>query len=76
MKPSRVVPAVEFKAKCLALLDEVAESRRPLVVTKRGRAVARVVPMAGKVGTSLKGTLLAQGDIVGPADDACKVDKG
>jgi len=40
----RSIRASEFKAKCLALLDEVAETRQPLVVTKRGRPVARVVP--------------------------------
>lgn len=44
-KPDRTVPAATFKAKCLALLDEVASSRQPLVVTKRGRAVARLVPV-------------------------------
>ncbi len=40
----RSIPASEFKAKCLALLDEVAETREALVVTKRGKPVARVVP--------------------------------
>jgi prevent-host-death family protein len=42
--PSRSIPASEFKAKCLALLDEVAEKRETLVVTKRGKPVARVMP--------------------------------
>jgi prevent-host-death family protein len=41
----RSVNASEFKAKCLALLDEVAETRQTIVVTKRGRPVARVVPV-------------------------------
>lgn len=41
----REVPASEFKAKCLALLDEVAQNGQPLVVTKRGKPVARVVPV-------------------------------
>ncbi len=40
----RRISASEFKAKCLALLDEVAETRETLVVTKRGKPVARVVP--------------------------------
>jgi prevent-host-death family protein len=44
-KTDRAVPAAAFKAKCLALLDEVAATRQPLVVTKRGRAVARLVPV-------------------------------
>jgi prevent-host-death family protein len=42
---ARSIPASEFKAKCLALLDRVAETREPLVITKRGRAVARVEPV-------------------------------
>jgi prevent-host-death family protein len=44
MAARREIPASEFKAKCLALLDEVAETRETLVVTKRGRPVAHVVP--------------------------------
>ena len=41
----RTIAASEFKAKCLALLDEVAETKETLVVTKRGKPVARVVPV-------------------------------
>jgi prevent-host-death family protein len=41
----RTIPASEFKAKCLALLDEVAETKETLVVTKRGKPVARVMPV-------------------------------
>lgn len=39
------VPAGEFKQRCLALLDQVAETGMPIVVTKRGHPVARVVPI-------------------------------
>lgn len=45
MKP-RSVPAGAFKQGCLAILDEVARTHRPVVVTKRGKPVARVVPIA------------------------------
>lgn len=41
----RTIPASQFKAKCLALLDQVAENKQPLVITKRGKPVARVVPV-------------------------------
>jgi prevent-host-death family protein len=44
MGPEWTITASEFKAKCLALLDEVATTRETLVVTKRGKAVARIVP--------------------------------
>lgn len=43
---ARAISASEFKAKCLALLDEVAETRETLVVTKRGKPVVRVEPAA------------------------------
>ncbi len=38
----RTVSASQFKAQCLAMLDEVADTGEEIVVTKRGRAVARV----------------------------------
>jgi len=44
MATKRTIGASEFKAKCLALLDEVAETKTTLVVTKRGKPVARVMP--------------------------------
>ena len=40
-----IVMASKFKEKCLALLDQVARTKVPLTVTKRGRPVARVIPM-------------------------------
>ncbi len=39
------IRASDFKATCLALLDDVATSRSEYIVTKRGRAVARLVPI-------------------------------
>lgn len=39
------IKASEFKAKCLALLDEVAETRHEIVVTKHGRPIAKLVPI-------------------------------
>jgi prevent-host-death family protein len=41
----RVVPAGQFKQNCFAMLDEVAEGMAPIIITKRGRPVARVVPV-------------------------------
>jgi prevent-host-death family protein len=40
-----VIPAGQFKQRCLALLDQVSETGMSIVVTKRGRPVARVVPI-------------------------------
>ena len=44
MKPQRIT-ATQFKARCLRLLDEVAETHRPLEITKRGQVVARLEPL-------------------------------
>ena len=70
MKTS-TVPAGEFKAKCLKLIDEVAEKRKPLVITKRGKPVARLVPEPPKrrqLFGSMKGSVLWEGDIISPID--------
>ena len=69
MKPSaHVVPAGEFKAKCLALFDEVETRGRSFVVTKRGRAVARVVPLSTGKRSSLLGSLLRDDDLLEPVE--------
>ena len=68
-KPNdRKVPAGEFKAKCLALFDEVEARRHTFVVTKRGRPVARVVPLATSRPSSLRGSLLYEEDLLTPID--------
>ena len=41
---SRTIKASEFKAKCLKLMDEVAESGEEIIITKNGRPVAKLTP--------------------------------
>lgn len=41
----RAISASTFKAQCLALLDEVAATGQVLVITKRGKPVARLTPL-------------------------------
>jgi prevent-host-death family protein len=69
VKMIRPVPAGEFKAKCLALLDEVAATGRPILVTKRGRPVARIVPVDDRDVPSLRGSIVHQGDVVSPVGE-------
>ncbi len=64
----KLIPAGEFKAKCLALLDEVETRRHFFVVTKRGRPVARVVPLLTGKPSSLRGSLLHEEDLLAPID--------
>ena len=66
MKQSTLA-ASEFKAKCLRLLDEVAEQGNTLIITKRGRPVAKVTPISRTPSTlrgSWKGIVKIKGDIV------------
>lgn len=64
------VPATEFKAKCLELMDRVYERRESYVITKRGKAVARLVPVERMTKEPLFGRLRGMveevKDITGP----------
>jgi len=62
---SRVIGATEFKAKCLALLDEIDEHGGTITVTKRGRPVATVSAARKPKWRSPKNLLAGQGKIVG-----------
>jgi prevent-host-death family protein len=42
---TKTIPAGAFKQGCLRILDEVAETHREVVITKRGKPVARLVPV-------------------------------
>lgn len=68
MEPS--IGAGDFKAKCLQLLDDVAERREPLVITKRGKPVARLVPMPPEISLfgALAGSVVDESDIIAPIE--------
>jgi len=59
---SKTVAISELKAHCLRLVDEVARGRCELVVTKRGKPIARVVPLdeapADDALAQLRGTVI------------------
>ena len=62
-----VLAISEFKAKCLRLLDQVEEKGETLVITRRGRPVAKVVPVSlpkRPLRGSWKGLVRIKGDIV------------
>jgi prevent-host-death family protein len=68
---SEKIPAGEFKAKCLQVIDDVQRLRMPIVITKRGKPVAKLVPLdehpESFIG-SMQGTMEIVGDIVAPID--------
>lgn len=63
------IAAAQFKAHCLHLMDEVKTSREPLLIRKKGRPVAILVPAdepTSDVFGCLAGTLEITGDVVAP----------
>ena len=73
------IGAGEFKAKCLHLLDEVQQSRQEIVITKRGKPVARLVPLDEEppaIFGRMKGTVKILGDIVGPTGEKWLAESG
>jgi len=73
---TRTIPAGEFKAKCLAIIDEVHDRHEQVIITKYGKPMARLGPMdkAEDKPESLfgfmRGKLHILGDIVEPIDPA------
>lgn len=74
------ISAAEFKAKCLKLMDTVATTHEPLVITKRGKPLVRLVPIIQETPQSMfgymKGTMTVQGDILAPIDETWSVETG
>ncbi len=67
------IPAGQFKAKCLQIMDQVARSRQPVTITKRGKPVAKLVPAEEPDDLEplfgyMAGTAEIRGDIVQPLD--------
>jgi prevent-host-death family protein len=65
------VPAGEFKARCLTLMDEVHASREAVIITKRGRPVAKLVPAENETREflgRLEGIIRIVGDIESPVE--------
>ena len=65
------IKAAEFKAKCLALMDEVARTGRPVLITNNGKPVAELRqhrPAPRKSGGVWKDRVVVTGDILSPAD--------
>ena len=73
------IPAAVFKAECLKLMDEVARTGRPIVITKHGRPVAQLAPVPAAPKSSfgyMKNTLSIKGDVVAPTGEPWGADSG
>ena len=68
----KTIKASEFKARCLSLMDDVAESGEEIVVTKNGRPVSKLVPLRSRpkeVYGLHRGMWQLRGDLVAPTEE-------
>ncbi|MXZ45994.1 MAG: type II toxin-antitoxin system Phd/YefM family antitoxin [Chloroflexi bacterium] len=69
----QIIKASEFKARCLKLMDEVAETGEEIVITKNGEPIAKLIayqqPRKAPWGAD-KGRIRILGDIISPMDEA------
>ena len=74
----RTIKASEFKAKCLKIMDEVASTGEPVMITKNGVPITQLIPARRKPETlfgSMKGSVTYIGDIISPVDVEWEVDR-
>jgi prevent-host-death family protein len=65
----KAIPAGQFKARCLRIMDEVRATREPVLITKKGRPVAKLVPADNQpddIFGCLKDKIKIVGDIESP----------
>ncbi len=73
----KTVNASEFKAKCLGFIDEVSEKREPIIITKHGKPVGRLVPSHRKPASLFglhHGVIKSHDDLTCPVDETWDAD--
>ena len=76
---ARTIKASEFKARCLKLMDEVAETGEEIIITKHGRPVSKLAPYREKPNTLFgrgRDTIQIHGDIDEPVDVVWEAEQG
>ena len=84
---ARVINASEFEARCLSLIDEVAETGAPITITKDGRPVSRLIPWSATgqprrvppfpspIGAG-RDLVVSYGDLITPVDEHWEAERG
>jgi prevent-host-death family protein len=76
----KVIAAGQFKARCLSLIDQVSQTHQVITITKRGKPVARLVPLEEekprRLYGSFAGHVVEEGDIVSPTGEAWEAERG
>ncbi len=62
---TKKMAAGKFKANCLAVMDEVQSKRQTVIITKRGKPVAKLVPVETEEKDSIFGFMKGKGKILG-----------
>ncbi len=72
------MPAGQFKAKCLKVMDQVQRTHESVVITKFGRPVAKLVPIVEKSRELpfgfLRDSVIVRGDLVAPTGEKWHAD--
>ena len=63
------IPAAQFKSQCLALMEQVAASGRPVIVTRHGKPVVQILPVE-KDAEDIFGFMAGKGRIVGDIEES------
>jgi len=61
------VPAAVFKAECLKLMDQVAKTGKPVIITRHGRPIAQLAPIPAEPKSLfgyMRNTVRVKGDII------------
>jgi prevent-host-death family protein len=75
---SEYIQAGKFKARCLKLMDKVQKTKRKIIITKRNKPIAQLVPIEQDEGSlfgKMKGTIHVVGDIMSPVDEVWDADR-
>lgn len=68
----KYIQAGKFKTKCLKLMDEVYRTKRRIIITKRNKPIAQLIPIekdSDLLFGRMKGTIQILGDIISPIDE-------
>ena len=73
----KTIKASEFKATCLGIMNEVADTGEPVVITKNGKPISKLVPYYQKPASLFglhHGFIKSHDDLIAPLDDAWDAD--
>ena len=74
----KTIKASEFKATCLGIMDEVADTGEPVIITKNGKPISKLVPCYQKPESLFglhRGVIKSHDDLIAPLDEVWDADR-